>query len=858
MRPLLATAALMLTFAAAPGADAATLTVDSGGDVLADDGRCTLREALLATAADEPRGGCAAGTGDGDVIVVAVPAVTLALPGFYEEGSQTGDLDVRGIVTIRGNGVTIDAAGLDRVLDVRPDGALTLEDATLRGGATPAGYTPTSSGVNGGVSAPGGGLRADGPTTLRRVAVLDNRTGDAGNAAGGSNPTNDVFANAGGRAGAGGGIAATAALVLERVTVARNRTGDGGDGGSAQAGTQAGVGALGLGGLGGRGGDGGGVHVLGPTTITDSTIVDNVAGDGGTGGDGHGGAGSGASSGTAGRGGDGEGGHGGQGGSGGGIFVEGSSIVTVSGSVLARNATGAGGVGGNGYGGGGANGTGTAAGGAGGSGAGEKGGSGGLGGGLMAYGNGSRSVRLLESTVVGNTTDGGGGGGNGYGAPGGRGASGYPGGNGGFGLAGSGGDAGSGGALAQDPEVTSPTVRVRGSTLARNAAPGTPGAPGSGSGGFGGNGSPPGSDGTAPSALPGFAGFGGIVAAAVEIQGSVVAENAPGQCSRIGAIAWTGVGNVVWPAGSDGCGASELVADPLLESALGVHGGATETLALKAGSPALDAVPATAGGACDATDQRGVPRPFGGACDAGAYERAAAGVVATGASGVTTVGATLGGTVDARRGKTTVHAEWPGGRSADIVVAAGTDGAVPVSFAATVLAPGTTYAYTLVGVGEDGTARSAPASFTTPATPGPGAGGSGGIKGGPPPITPVITKVKLSTATIAWTDSAPATTTIAFARKARGVRKGARCVAPPRKATKKKAKACTRYVTVKGTLRHVDVAGPNKVVWNGRLSGKRLAAGSYRVTLTPRLAGVSGKAVTKALVMKKAAAKRKR
>ncbi|HET9719893.1 MAG TPA: choice-of-anchor Q domain-containing protein, partial [Solirubrobacteraceae bacterium] len=49
------------------------------------------------------------------------------------------------------------------------------------------------------------------------------------------------------------------------------------------------------------------------------------------------------------------------------------------------------------------------------------------------------------------------------------------------------------------------------------------------------------------------------------------------------------------------------------------NGGPTETMALPAGSAAIDAVPARRGG-CPLTDQRGVRRPAGRGCDIGAYE----------------------------------------------------------------------------------------------------------------------------------------------------------------------------------------------------------------------------------------------
>jgi CSLREA domain-containing protein/uncharacterized repeat protein (TIGR02543 family) len=53
------------------------------------------------------------------------------------------------------------------------------------------------------------------------------------------------------------------------------------------------------------------------------------------------------------------------------------------------------------------------------------------------------------------------------------------------------------------------------------------------------------------------------------------------------------------------------------------NGGPTETHALLAGSPAIDAIPQAAGGdynGAPATDQRGVPRPQGDNCDIGAFE----------------------------------------------------------------------------------------------------------------------------------------------------------------------------------------------------------------------------------------------
>ena len=54
--------------------------------------------------------------------------------------------------------------------------------------------------------------------------------------------------------------------------------------------------------------------------------------------------------------------------------------------------------------------------------------------------------------------------------------------------------------------------------------------------------------------------------------------------------------------------------------ALAANGGPTQTMALPAGSPAVDAIPPGTPGCTGSTDQRGTTRPQGGGCDVGAYE----------------------------------------------------------------------------------------------------------------------------------------------------------------------------------------------------------------------------------------------
>lgn len=83
---------------------------------------------------------------------------------------------------------------------------------------------------------------------------------------------------------------------------------------------------------------------------------------------------------------------------------------------------------------------------------------------------------------------------------------------------------------------------------------------------------------------------------------------------EFGAIEFFG-NNLTWPEGSSCEG---IQADPLL-STLNDNGGSTRTIALLAGSPAIDAGD---NATCAAIDQRGVSRPQGVACDIGAFESA--------------------------------------------------------------------------------------------------------------------------------------------------------------------------------------------------------------------------------------------
>src|SRR6266853_3624466 len=111
---------------------------------------------------------------------------------------------------------------------------------------------------------------------------------------------------------------------------------------------------------------------------------------------------------------------------------------------------------------------------------------------------------------------------------------------------------------------------------------------------------------------------GGIsnIAGTTTLTNTLIAGSTGGNCS--GAIT-SGGNNLDSGSTCAFAGAGDLSnRDPLL-GVLANNGGATQTRALSAGSPAIDA---GSNAACPATDQRGAARPFpaGGNCDIGAFE----------------------------------------------------------------------------------------------------------------------------------------------------------------------------------------------------------------------------------------------
>jgi len=92
--------------------------------------------------------------------------------------------------------------------------------------------------------------------------------------------------------------------------------------------------------------------------------------------------------------------------------------------------------------------------------------------------------------------------------------------------------------------------------------------------------------------------------------------------------------------------------------------------------------------------------------------------------------------------------------------------------------------------------------------------------------------------TFRFTLDRPASMRIAFAREARGLRSGRRCVKPSRRL--RGHRRCIRLVRVRPALTCVAHVGANRVPFSGRLGRRALAPGRYRAVLTATANGRAG------------------
>ena len=158
--------------------------------------------------------------------------------------------------------------------------------------------------------------------------------------------------------------------------------------------------------------------------------------------------------------------------------------------------------------------------------------------------------------------------------------------------------------------------------------------------------------------------------------------------------------------------------DPGLD-ALAWNGGSTETMALPAGSPAVDAIPPATPGCPGSTDQRGIARPQGTGCDIGAYELAVASgdtqppSVPTGlaTTSVTSGSVSLSWNASSDNVGVTGYTVYRNG------TLYGTTGSGATTYTDATVAPSTSYSYTVDAFDAAGnhSAQSSSLAVTTPA-----------------------------------------------------------------------------------------------------------------------------------------------
>ncbi|HET6691046.1 MAG TPA: choice-of-anchor Q domain-containing protein [Miltoncostaeaceae bacterium] len=264
LRNLLLLAAVALG-APAAAAQAATIPVTTTADTVADDGACSLREAVFAARFDMPVQGCPAGSGEDTVALGSGTFLIAPSGGGTEDGNASGDLDTGPLTTLTvtgaGPGVTvIDAQRADRIFDVPAGSRLTLRAMTLRNGLADPGNS-------------GGAVRNFGALAVTRVAFEGNTAGDGVPPA--DYADDEVSPPGQGGAISSGGTASPSLLVSDS-TFTGNTAGTG------YRGTSFTNGNMGRSRQGSAGGHGGAIDVAaGTADISGSTFTGNAAGRGG-------------------------------------------------------------------------------------------------------------------------------------------------------------------------------------------------------------------------------------------------------------------------------------------------------------------------------------------------------------------------------------------------------------------------------------------------------------------------------------------------------------------------------------------------------------------------------------------------
>lgn len=214
----------------AGGAHAATINVTAGAVADADDGQCSITEAILNANGDDQSGSvdCTAGSGDDSIVLPASTVFTLTAAIATANGGDRGLPAMRSNITLEGNGSTITRSSVNAtpefgILSVENGATVTLRNTTLSNGSAGTGagiisqdyvsgtrLTLEDSTITGNTAMRGGGLLTDRETRLR----ID----------GGAVTNNVALSTYSG----GGGLATYGYVVLSETTIAGNSASYGG------------------------------------------------------------------------------------------------------------------------------------------------------------------------------------------------------------------------------------------------------------------------------------------------------------------------------------------------------------------------------------------------------------------------------------------------------------------------------------------------------------------------------------------------------------------------------------------------------------------------------------------------------
>lgn len=222
---------LILLLGVFPVHAAGTITVNTVIDQIADDGQCSLREAVIAANTDTATGGCPAGSGADTIVFdpsLPSPATfTLTLTGANEDASASGDLDLNGSLTIQGGDasrIILDGSGADRVFDIRPGATVTISGVTVQNG------DPGSGAGGGGIIVRG--VVPGAKLTLLNSIITNNRAPIGGGIYSDGNGATVLIQDAQILANtaqtSGGGIANSGNLTLLNSLLAQNQAKSGG------------------------------------------------------------------------------------------------------------------------------------------------------------------------------------------------------------------------------------------------------------------------------------------------------------------------------------------------------------------------------------------------------------------------------------------------------------------------------------------------------------------------------------------------------------------------------------------------------------------------------------------------------